>query len=85
MQLLECLYVASYQSKQEKLPTIMLAVRKNDVLKFFLRIAWELRALDNKKYALISEKADELGRMIGGWKKGLEAKTPTQSAGERKV
>jgi hypothetical protein len=60
------------QSKEQKLPTIEAAVRKTDMLKFFLRIAWELRALDNKKYALISEKTDELGRMVGGWKKGLE-------------
>jgi len=78
IQILECLFVASYQSKQDKLPTILIAVRKTDLLKFFLRIAWELHALDNKKYVLISEKTDELGRMIGGWKKGLEAKTPAR-------
>ena len=57
---------------------IRVAVRKTDVLKFFLRVAWELRALDNRKYALLSEKTDELGRMIGGWKKGLESKTPAR-------
>lgn len=74
--LLELLFVASYQSKAEKLPTIRAAIRRMDVLKFFLRIAWELNALDTKKYATISEKTDELGRMIGGWKKGLESKTP---------
>ena len=77
IQLLEYLYIASYESKTEKLPTIRTALRKCDVLKFFLRIAWEVHAIDNKKYALVSEKADELGRMIGGWKKGLESKTPT--------
>ena len=77
--------MASYQSKSDKLPTILVAVRKTDLLKFFLRIAWELRALDDKKYVLISEKTDELGRMIGGWKKGLESKTPAHSAGERKA
>ncbi|OGG52119.1 hypothetical protein A2704_01240 [Candidatus Kaiserbacteria bacterium RIFCSPHIGHO2_01_FULL_54_36b] len=76
--ILECLFIASYQSKTEKLPMIRVAVRKTDVLKFFLRVAWELRALDNRKYALLSEKTDELGRMIGGWKKGLESKTPAR-------
>ena len=73
IQTLEYLFVASYQSKNEKLPTILFAIRKIDLLKFFLRIAWELRALDNKKYALLSEKTDELGRMVGGWRKGLES------------
>ena len=75
---LEYLFIASYQSRHEKLPTIVAALRKTDLLKFLLRIAWELQALDTKKYALLSEKADELGRMIGGWKKGLEAKTPVR-------
>ena len=78
IQILEFLYAASYQSRDEKLPTIAAAVRKTDGLKFLLRVAWELEALDNKKYALLSEKTDELGRMIGGWKKGLESKTPAR-------
>ena len=76
VQLLELLLVANYQNKTDKLPTIRSAVRRMDVLKFFLRIAWEIGALENKRYALLSEKADALGRMIGGWKKGLETKTP---------
>ena len=79
--ILECLFVASYQSKNEKLPTILFAVKKIDILKFFLRVSWELNTLDNKKYILISEKVDELGRMVGGWKKGLESKTPPNNVG----
>lgn len=75
--ILEYLFVAGYQSKNEKLPTILIAVRKTDLLKFFLQVSWELKALDNKKYIVISEKVSELGRMIGGWKKGLETKTPS--------
>ena len=76
IQVLELLFIASYQSKAEKLPTIAAALRKSDILKFMLGIAWETHALDTKKYAAISEEMQELGRMIGGWKKGLESKTP---------
>ncbi len=75
IQILELLFTATYQSKVEKLPTIVAALKKTDVLKFLLRIAWEIGALQNKKYAQISECMQELGRMIGGWKKGLESKT----------
>lgn len=75
LNILEYLFIAGYQNKNEKLPTIRLALRKSDLLKFFLRISWELHGLDNKKYILISEKVEELGRMVGGWKKGLETKT----------
>lgn len=76
IQILESLFTASYESKSDKLPTIRLTIRKVDILKFFLQVSWELKALDNKKYALISEKIDGLGRMLGGWKKGLETKLP---------
>lgn len=67
--------MATYQNKTDKLPTIVYALKKTDLLKFFLRITWELQGLDNKKYLLISEKVEEFGRMLGGWKKGLETKT----------
>lgn len=76
LNILECLFIASYESKNDKLPTILLAIRKTDLLKFFLQVSWELNALDNKKYILISEKLNEIGRMIGGWKRGIESKTP---------
>jgi len=46
------------------------------VLKFFLQIAWEIKALENKKYIALSEKLNEVGKMLGGWRKGLENKTP---------
>ena len=78
VQVLEFLFIASYQSKAEKLPTIAAALKKTDVLKFLLRVAWETNALDTQKYAIISENVQELGRMIGGWKKGLESKTPAR-------
>ena len=73
IQTLEYIFVASYQSRATKTPTLSIAIRKIDLLKFFLRIAWESQAVDHKKYAVLSEKADELGRMVGGWKKGLES------------
>ena len=76
VQVLELLFIASYQGKSEKLPTIRAAIKRMDILKFFLRVAWELNALDNRKYAVLAEKCDDLGRMLGGWKKGLESKTP---------
>lgn len=78
IRVLEFIFVASYQSKTEKLPTLRSAIRNIDILKFFLRVAWELQVLDNKKYANISEEVESLGRMVGGWKKGIESKTPAQ-------
>ena len=30
-------------------------------------ILWETKSLDTKKYAALSERMDEIGRMLGGW------------------
>jgi hypothetical protein len=42
------------------------------LLKFFLQVAWEIKALDNKKYIRLSEKLDEIGKMLGGWLKSIK-------------
>ena len=73
---LELLFVASYLGKGEKLPLLHRAQSKLDILKFFLQIGWELKVLDTKKYAELSQALEEIGRMLGGWKRGLESKTP---------
>lgn len=78
IQVLELLYIASYQGTQEKLPTIQKALSGIDTLKFLLQIAWELRIFDDKKYGVISEGLQEVGRQVGGWRKGLETKTPAR-------
>lgn len=63
----ELIFVAGYLDKSQKLPYLQKAAGKLDLLKFFLQILWEIKALDNKKYIALSEQLDEIGRMLGGW------------------
>jgi hypothetical protein len=81
---LELLYIASYQGTSEKLPTLEKALSGVDVLKFHLRVAYEIRVLDSKKYERISEGLAEVGRQIGGWRKGLQTKTSAPRGTEEK-
>lgn len=74
---LELLSIAAYQNVAEKGPTIDRALVAADALKFLLRTAWELKIFDDKKYTNLSEGVQEVTRQIGGWKKGLQKKTPT--------
>lgn len=73
--LLELLQMASYQNTADKLPTLARALTALDTIKFLLKISWEIKALDNKKYELLSEKLNEIGRELGGWRKGIQRKT----------
>lgn len=75
LSVLELVSIATYQDQVEKLPTLTRAIMGVDVLKFLLRVAWELHILDDKKYTVLSEGIQEVGRQIGGWKKGIQKKT----------
>ena len=72
LELVELIIKASYSDKTEKFIFLKNASSKLDLLKFFLQIAWEIKALDNKKYIHLSEKLNEIGKMIGGWIKSLK-------------
>ena len=47
------------------------ATKNLDLLKFLLQIAYQTKALDNKKYITLSEVLYEIGKMIGGWERSL--------------
>ncbi|MBI5254482.1 four helix bundle protein [Candidatus Falkowbacteria bacterium] len=72
IEILEAISVASFSAREQKLPYVQLAIRKTDVLKLFLLMLWETRSIDNKKYATLSEKLDEIGKMLGGWQGQLK-------------
>ena len=74
IEILESLFAASYLIKEQKLPYLQKATLKLDLLKFFLQLAWECKALDNKKFAAISELTVEIGKMLGGWQKQVNTK-----------
>ena len=66
-EVIEAITSASFLVRAEKQPYIKMAIRKIDAVKIFLLILWETKSLDNKKYLIISEKINEIGRMLGGW------------------
>lgn len=72
----ELFFIASYLNKEQKLPYLQRASGKLDLLKFFLQIAWELKAIDNKKYVALSKQLDEIGKMLGGWMRGIQKTLP---------
>ncbi len=64
---LEASCAASFSQKSEKIPHVSNAIRKLDTVKVLLQIAWETKALNTQKYTQLSEKLDQVGKMLGGW------------------
>lgn len=71
IEIIENIFTASYLPSGQKLPLLQKAGAKLDVLKMFLQISWEIKALDNNKYIRLSEQVNEIGKMLGGWSKQL--------------
>lgn len=72
LELLENTIRAGYSDKTEKQIFLKRASVKLDLLKFFLQVAWEIKSLENKKYIKLSEKLNEIGKMLGGWIKSIK-------------
>ncbi|MDQ3014932.1 MAG: four helix bundle protein [bacterium] len=84
-EVIESTSTAGFSVRSEKLPYVKRAITKLDTLKFFLQFAWQLHALDNKKYITLSESLSEVGRMLGGWHGQLmKQNSPTSGGGETK-
>ena len=67
VEIIEAISIATFLSREEKLPWVRLAIRKTDTLKILLMVLWEAKSIDNKKYVALSVKVEEIGKMLGGW------------------
>jgi len=68
---MELILSAVSSHKEEKKNKLLEASNKFDVLKVMLRMARELKMIDNKKYLKLQEQIQEIGRMLGGWIRSL--------------
>jgi hypothetical protein len=75
---LELTFCLSYLSPEHKIPLLNKAITKLDIVKFFCQLAWESKLLSTDKYSDLLSQLEEIGRQLGGWKKGLQSKTPAR-------
>lgn len=71
LNVLELLIAAGNSAKDKKLPIIQQANVKFDTLKILIRLAKDIKALDDKKYLALQEYIYEIGKMLGGWQRSL--------------
>lgn len=83
IEIIESTAFASFLKREDKQPYVRLAIRKVDTLKILLMVLWETKSLDNKKYIAVSEKIDEIGRMLGGWNGQLIKNSTPLMRGEK--
>lgn len=76
LDLLELLRKATYAPTQQKIAILEDCLNKTDSLRFFIQIMWETRLMANTQFASLGNEIENIGKMIGGWRKGLLTKLP---------
>ncbi len=85
---LENISLAQFSINSSRLAFIARAISKNDTLKFLLFTLLEIGGIDQKKYIEFSTSAEEIGKMLYGWRCSTEEKMspkqekPTVKAGK---
>ena len=80
---IEAISIATFLSKEEKTPYVRLAIRKINTLNVFLMVLWENNSLESKQYIALSEKTNEIGKMLGGWNGQLIKQNSPIKTGEK--
>lgn len=70
------IFSAINSAEQKRYKILQEASLKIDLLKILIRIAKEVKALDNKKYIQLQKELQEIGKMLGGWLRSLTQKAP---------
>jgi len=83
IQSIEAVATAGFLPKKEKQPYVKMSIRKIDTLKILLLILWETKSLNNKKFIVISQRIEEIGRMLGGWNGQLTKQNSPHKGGEK--
>ncbi len=72
LDLLELSYTTYFTQKSDKTEKISECILTLDVLKFLISVAWEGKIISHKHYEVVGLKLDEIGKMLGGWKRSSE-------------
>ena len=72
LSLFELVVSAGNSEREKKLPVIEKAIIKLDLLKILIRLAYDTKIYNHRKYLELEEALQEIGRMLGGWKKSLK-------------
>lgn len=70
--ILSSLFKASAANISDKLVLLEEASTELNLLRVFIRLLKDVKALDNNKYLALQSEIDEIGRMLGGWIKSVK-------------
>ncbi len=70
--LIEC----TQAENPEKINILKQVDTKIQLLKLLMRLSYETKSIDIKKYIELEKQLNEIGKMLGGWIRSLTKKNP---------
>lgn len=67
LDVIEHLLEAAHSQGAVKRKSLEVASTRLNLLRFLVRLLKDVKSIDLKKYAVLEEMIDEIGRMLGGW------------------
>lgn len=74
LKILEGLIRVGYLPQESRVQQLIQVSADLDMLRVFLRLSLDVKAITQKKSLTIQEQLDEVGRMLGGWIKSIRQK-----------
>ena len=72
LNILEGLLKVGYLQQERRSEQLIQVSAQVDLLRVFLRLTLDVKAINQKKYIGLQQALDEIGRMLGGWMKSLK-------------
>jgi len=72
LQLIELSIACTLMDNYAKKEHLAIANGKLDLLKLLVRLAFEIRAIDEKAYLMLEGQLQEVGKMFGGWLRSIK-------------
>lgn len=71
LEILELLFLANSKQSRSRLLILNKVDVKLKILKTLIRLCFDVKVINQKKYLILQEKLQEIGKMLGGWIKSL--------------
>ncbi len=85
LDLLMTLRRTGFSSGERKIPLLEIAIGRIDDIRFLVQLLWETKLISNDQFTHLGELIEEIGKNVGGWRKGIIAKTPPTKVGGEKT
>lgn len=76
LEFLELLFEANAHRDQQRLILLKSLDTKLKIIKTMIRLCFDIKAFDQRKYIQCEEFLQEIGKMLGGWIKNIQKENP---------